>query len=340
MRNFIAIIFLFSLIFISCGKSEYDKAKELYEIGDYKSASELLIKHLQENPKDVSSRELLIRCYDKNESWDSAIEQINILNTFNPSAKYEAQLAKFSALNEDYIKVKSIMEKLEKELSVLFEKKEKEFEERALKIKSFAEQEKDSLKVKEYGNQLDSLYSQYEKIKQNMIDSLNIKDVLIAEALYYLNLGKSSAPNKIKGCIESDSSNIRYLEKKVIEKINLIEKPKPNYGNVYSFNYDIRDYYSKIAELYASIGYVKEAIENYMDELYWFDNQERRASELSIDLHYYTLLKYLNENNRFEDALELYNRLKSTYKVKTQLCDSNIEYTKLMLEKQTSKEHE
>ena len=228
------------------------------------------------------------------------------------------------------------MDKLEKELTILFNKKEIDFEEHADKIKSLAEQEKDSLKIKMYDDQLDSLYSRYEKNKQNIIDSLNLRDVLIANALYDLYLDKSSASNEIKECIKSDSSSIRYFEKPVIKKIGSMEKPKPNYGNIYTFNFDIRDYYSKRAELYASIGYVKEAIENFMDELYWFDNQNRSASEFSIDFHYSTVLRYLNDNNRFEDALELYKRLKSTYNVKTELCDSIIKLTKLMLEKQSS----
>ena len=96
MKSLKVIIFLFALVFYSCGKSTYDKAKELYDIGDYKTASDLLTKYLDENLKDISSRELLINCYDMSESWGKAVEQVIILNTFNPSYKYDALLAKFS----------------------------------------------------------------------------------------------------------------------------------------------------------------------------------------------------------------------------------------------------
>ena len=98
------------LIFVTCGKNNINKAKELIEIGDYTQAVSNLNIEIEKNPKNIDARELLVKCYDYKKEWNKAIEQLKILNKLVPSNNYDTKLLKFYVLDEQFIEYEELLD--------------------------------------------------------------------------------------------------------------------------------------------------------------------------------------------------------------------------------------
>lgn len=324
-------------MFLSCSKSNINKAESLIEIGDYTQAVSLLNTEVEKNPKNINARELLVKCYDFNKEWNKAIEQLKILNKINPQVIYDMGLLKFYALNHQFSDARKLLDQYKnynKNARDRFESIDNKYIIKQHEMKIIVTDSlcisSDSLyhiyyskysdpDVVEAKRKLDAYADQCDydaKIEKRQVDdSLHIKNLYLAAFLYELIEDDYFDDYLAEDMLELDSNYVEYIINPVLNYIDKMEEPKFDFPSYY-------DYHNERRELYEVIGYYENALDecetflsmsDYLTIPDWYKDDEVMLDIVfsRVKYNYDNYFKLLLKLKRYKEVIEIIDKLKS-----------------------------
>lgn len=316
-KYFIIILLLF--LIISCNDNEFEKINAFIEVGDYSNAITLLNQKIEENPKNIQSRKLLMKCYDMNSRWDKSLEQLNIIQNIEPSKKNEYRKLLYIGLNKEFTKLEEKLKDIEKiPMQLAYEQLKNEISKlnskRSYLIDSLNWNSDSLLNNQDYKKIHDNYTRQY----KSFLDSIGVNYYMGAVALFGIHEDRRYYLNDfIYEYLKQDSTIIYYLEEPIRNYLRNIKKPKPNSYNVDHFYGDLREYYELKAKMNELIGNYKVSLEEYDNMIYWY---KKEAEEKEIKLKdaiekYEPKIDLLMKIGNYEEVLDTVNKLKESYTV-------------------------
>ena len=312
------LIILFSLIFYSCGSRDIDKANKFIEIKDYSNAIIILVKHIIDNPKDFTVRQLLAECYDNTEQWNKEIEQLIILSNLHYSVFNDYKLMRLYAQTMKWTKLSELKQRINTPDDITEEYFKWESSQQYIDLKNRKSILIDSLHFAEDSIYTDKMYKDLADSMSNIIknyrDSICI-DYYTAIGLYELNKNDDYSDNYFylvfEDIVNSDTTYRKYITIPILEYLSKQEKPKIKYYYPESYNSDMQNYHNIRAKLYEIIGYYDEALNEYDSGLFWYSKEQDTL--IPAYVKYWNKIDLLKKIGNYQELINTAQNLKILY---------------------------
>lgn len=241
----------------SCSDDPYSTARSLMEIGDYSTAIEVLSGRVKDSPKDLTSRKLLVDCYEANEKWALAAEQLEIVNNMEPSQSSLCRLFRLYAQSGNSSGYWRVHRLLEPSITARESKTRASID--SVYSRLNAEEDQDSLITVQYSSAIDSIY----QVWKSDADSFGLDDWYVGIALSKLASGELDE-RSIDQAKEICEHSIRYFRAPVLDSIAKMQEP-PEYSRVTGEKeyFWLARFYQERGELYQLIQEYRLALNEY-----------------------------------------------------------------------------
>jgi len=315
------------LLFISfgCESKKHKQIKAMMEVGEYTQAITLIKEELLEDVKNIKFRKMLLKCFEKQQSWYEVINQIHIINRINPEINYDFLLLRAYSLNQQFDKVQTIMDNYSDYDTTVRLKFASSKINRVIKFKihsdslqninayySFLDPDSlhdaiektycklfdgDSLLEKKFFYYFDTNRVTLEKEMPSFFKKNHLNDWLIAIILLDLYDDFPYLDEyELESLLQIDSTYIDYIYHPLMVYVNSIKEPVRSdfkYGSYRTYDNAIRYYHSKRSRAFEFLNLYEKALEEKRSEIYW--SNDKWLSELYRE--YVRILTKMNDYN-------------------------------------------